>query len=250
MKKTLYFIILFGFFSNAQTIINSFSHEVSGSSFPLDDAVFVVSYYAEDLGADASAISSWADRKGSNNAVQATGAKQPLVDIESDGKKAVAFDGSDDGLEITEVTRLNPAPGDPLSMVLVTGEKSWSPGDTFAVFKGSTSSSATGPEFGFYITTGPQLQGNVYGAPSGNQSKTTDGVDVWIVTSDGSTAELYQNGSLVRTWSVGTRNLSTNIWLGSRLGAAKEFDGSIRAFAYADSEIDGTLMTAINSYTW
>tara|TARA_R110002124_G_scaffold281430_1_gene455712 strand:- start:71156 stop:73597 length:2442 start_codon:yes stop_codon:yes gene_type:complete len=218
-------------------------------TFPLDGANFVVSFYAEDLGADESAVAMWPDRIGSNNAVQGTGANQPKVNVEADGKKAVDFDGVNDGLAITEVPALDFAPGDPISLVIVTGQKSWG-ADQMFLFKGNTSSSTTGLEYGFYASGVDQLRGNTYGAVSTYGTKTSSGVDVWIVVSNGSTAELFKNGVSVESWSVGSANISSDIWIGCRLGGSKFFSGSIRALGIANVLLDSGQLSAINSYDW
>lgn len=223
----------------------------SPSSFPLDEAYFVASYWAEDLGADASAVSSWPDRLGSSDASQGTGANQPVVDVEGDGKKSVKFDGVNDGLSIAEVSGLDFAPGDAFSLVLVTGEASWGT-DAMILFKGNDSSSSTGLEYGFYTASpADYLKGNTYGALNAtSQAKTASGVDVWIITCDGTNSELFKNGSSVATWTAGSANISSNIWIGNRLGTAKFFSGSIRAVGIANAELTQTQITNISGYDW
>tara|TARA_R110002050_G_scaffold295237_1_gene453878 strand:+ start:31786 stop:32580 length:795 start_codon:yes stop_codon:yes gene_type:complete len=221
----------------------------AASAFPLDDPDFVVSFYAEDLGADESAVATWPDRIGVNDATQGTGANQPKVNVEADGKKAVDFDGVNDGLSITEVIALNFTPGNPISLVIVTGQKAWG-ADQMALFKGNTSSSVTGLEYGFYASGIDQLRGNIYGANGTYGLKTASDVDVWIVNSNGSTAELFKNGVSVSSWSVGTADISSDIWIGSRLGTGKYFNGSIRAVGIANVLLDAGQLTAINSYGW
>ena len=219
------------------------------SNFPLDNAAFVSSFWAEDLGSDATAIASWNDRISTNNAVQATGTKQPLVDVEADGKKAVKFDGVDDGLGITEVAALDYASGDPMSFVVVTG-KSTGTGDTFVLFKGNTSSSVTGVEYGIYNNSSNNMRAGIYGAQSGSSTQVATEVDVFIMSTDGTTANWYKNNVLVTSFAVGSSNISSDIWLGSRLGTGKYYAGSIRAVAISNEEITPALRATIQAYAW
>tara|TARA_R110000823_G_scaffold309594_4_gene433978 strand:+ start:1333 stop:2127 length:795 start_codon:yes stop_codon:yes gene_type:complete len=264
MRNLIYILLLLPFLVLGQTIPDKKYHagtEISktyhggvevwsaGSAFPLDDPDFVVSFYAEDLGADESAVATWPDRIGSNDATQGTGANQPKVNVEGDGKKAVDFDGTNDGLSITEVAALNFTPGNPISLVVVTGEKAWG-ADQMALFKGNTSSSVTGLEYGFYASGIDQLRGNTYGANGTYGTKTASNVDVWIVTSDGTNSELFKNGVSAATWIAGTADISSDIWIGARLGGSKFFSGSIRAVGIANTLLDASQLTAINSYGW
>jgi len=219
------------------------------SNFPLDNAAFVSSFWAEDLGSDATAIASWNDRISTNDATQVTGSKQPLVNVEADGKKAVKFDGVDDGLEILEVAALDFAPSIPMTYVVITG-KSTGVGDTFIFHKGNNSSSVTGVEYGIYNSGGDNVRMGIYGVQSASQAQTSGDVDVWILATDGTTADFYKNNVLINSFAVGTADISSSIWLGNRLGNSKYWTGSLRAFAISDEKITPALRATIQAYTW
>lgn len=269
MKKLLYILALLPGLLSGQLLDNMTGGYIGGTAitaayqngvqvwsantFPLSAANgFVASYWAEDLATGA--VASWPDKIGSNNATQGTGANQPsCVNTDSDGKKSVKFDGTNDGLSITEVAALDFAPGDPITIVIVTGEASWGD-DQFILHKGNASSSTTGVEYGVYTagTGGNRFQPNIYGDLGGVLStKTTSAVDVWIITSSGTgTFDYYKNGTLQDNETIGTANISSNIWIGNRLGSGKYFSGSIRAIGIGEFNIGSTLRAEIDAYDW
>jgi hypothetical protein len=182
-----------------------------------DGGVYPTHWYESDSGVTGDPVSAWADKAGSDDFAQGTGAAQPtVVNDVLNGFPVLRFDGDDDYLAVAFAEMAQP------NTVFVVFRKNDAAMDTYPSFIHGADSSH---DFGLFsfdsqsyhwsFTSGAILQ-------SSESSQSDFDFHVWSIISNGATSSYYRDGVLMASGNAGSESL-TGLKIGTRHDATMSF---------------------------
>lgn len=182
-----------------------------------DGGIYPTHWYESDSGVTGDPVSAWADKAGSDDFAQGTGAAQPtVVNDVLNGYPILRFDGDDDYFAVAFAEMAQP------NTAFVVFRKNDAAMDTYPSFIHGASSSHDfglfqydGHSYHWAFTSGSILE-------SSESAQTDFDFHVWSIISNGATSSYYRDGILMASGNAGSESL-TGLKVGTRHDATMSF---------------------------
>jgi len=205
---------------------------------------------AADIAAEQTAVGTWADKsRPSLRAVQTDPARQPKrVERAINGRPALRFDG-DDFLNLGQPATLDFRPGTAFTIAVVYHVAA----SRFGTFIAKGGGTPAQRAYQFYVNT-HGVGAITYGAQ--RETRAQRGVNLAMLTCDGSRSRVYVNGDEVMAFAAGRSSSNVDVLIGARrkgadnTGTYYPFTGDIAEIQVYNRALTDVDRDRVGSYLW